>query len=160
MKKKLIELRPYIIILVIVILIRTFIVSPVRVNGGSMDDTLHEGDILILEKIRTNYKLHDIVVVNTKKLTDPVIKRIMAIPGDTVSIENGSLYINKKKVNDPYNNYFMEDYEEIKLDDDQYFVLGDNRKISLDSRVIGPIKEKEIEGIVNIRVWPFKSIEE
>ena len=160
MKKKLIELRPYIIILVIVILIRTFIVSPVRVNGGSMDDTLHEGDILILEKFRTNYKLHDIVVVNTKKLTDPVIKRIMAIPGDTVSIENGSLYINKKKVNDPYNNYFMEDYEEIKLDDDQYFVLGDNRKISLDSRVIGPIKEKEIEGIVNIRVWPFKSIEE
>ncbi len=150
---------PYLIIILVVIIIRTFIATPIKVNGPSMFTTLEDGDIMILNKI--GYKVHglkrfDIVVVKTDK--KPIIKRIIAFPGESVSYIDGKLYINEKEVEDKYSLSETADFDEVKLKDDEYFVMGDNRILSQDSRIIGPIKKDQILGKTNIILYPFSKI--
>ncbi len=159
MKEKIKGLIPYIIILVVVLLIRSFIATPVRVNGESMDDTLKDGDILILNKMDTNYERFDIVVLDKSILGTPVIKRVVALPGETLYILEGNLFINDELINDPYNSFEMLDMDAITLKDDEYFVLGDNRAVSQDSRSFGPVSKSDIEGITSLRIFPFNKIE-
>lgn len=159
MKKIIRELAPYIIILIVVVLFRTFIISPVRVNGDSMDNTLTEGDILFLNKYDNSYERFDIVVIDDSVIGEAAIKRIIGMPGEEIEIENGNLYINKEKFDDPYNNYFMSDLESIILSDDEYFVMGDNRSVSLDSRSFGAVSSSDMLGTVTFGLWPFGSVE-
>ena len=77
------------------------------------------------------------------------------MPGDTVSIRDNTIYVNGEEVEEDYAYGETSDYEEITLDDDEYFILGDNRPISKDSRYFGPVKEDEIIGKVIFRLWPF-----
>lgn len=158
MKKFIKELAPYIIIFIVVVLIRSFIVTTVRVSGDSMYDTLSEGDILLLKKYDTDYERFDIVVIDDSVIGEAAIKRIIGMPGEEIEIENGNLYINKEKFDDPYSNYFMSDMESIVLGDDEYFVMGDNRSVSLDSRSFGAVSYDDINGIVSFGLWPFGSI--
>ncbi len=158
MKEKLEALVPYIIILVVVILIRSFIVTPVRVNGGSMDDTLNHGHILILNKLDTKYERFDIVVLSDDVIGDAAIKRVIGMPGESIAIENGVLYINQEKAEDPYNTMIMSDMEEITLRSDEYFVMGDNREVSLDSRSFGPVNKEDLEGTASLRLYPFNKM--
>lgn len=150
--KNLKELLPYIIILIIVILVRTFIVTPIKVNGSSMYETLNGSELMLLKKFG-NINRYDIVVVDNK--SDELIKRIYGLPGEKVSIENNTIYINDKKIDDFYAYGTTSDFAPITLKDDEYFVLGDNREISLDSRVIGPVKKKDIKGTTNFIIYPF-----
>lgn len=158
MKEKIIksskELLPYVIILVIVILIRTFIATPIKVNGSSMYNTLDGSEFMILNKMDKKIERYDIVVVDTPN--DELIKRIYGLPGEKISIENNTIFINDKKIEDIYAYGETSNYESITLGDDEYFILGDNRAVSLDSRTIGPIKKSQIKGTTNFIVYPFK----
>ena len=139
------EILSYVIIIVVVILIRTFIGTPVRVNGTSMVPTLKEGEVLYLNKLDKSFDQEDIVVIDKKVEGSAIIKRIIGMPNDKIKCINGVIFINDEKYEDNFGSGETSDFDEITLGDDEYFVLGDNRIVSKDSRVLGPIKKKYIE---------------
>ena len=149
------ELIPYLIIILIVVVIRTFLVTPIMVDGESMVPTLDGGEIMILKKYDTSYERFDIVVVNKSVQGDNLIKRVIGLPGEDIKYEDGKLYINDRVIADTYAFGETYDFKSIHLGEDEYFLMGDNREISLDSRSIGVIKKQEIEGTVGIILYPF-----
>lgn len=151
------EVIPYIVIVVVVVLIRTFIITPVRVDGDSMKNTLKNGDILLLYKL-SSINRFDIIVLDEEKDNEKIIKRVIGMPGETVAIKNGKIYINDKVIDDEYAYGETSDYNKVTLKDDEYFILGDNRLISKDSRYFGPIKDNEIKGKIIFRLFPFTKI--
>lgn len=154
MKEKIKEILPYIIILVTVILFRTFIATPVIVNGPSMQETLHTNDILILRRT-SKINRYDIVVANHNG--DKLIKRVMGIPGDKVKCVSGIIYVNNEEVsNYGYGTSF--DFAQVILGENEYFLIGDNREDSLDSRYFGPVEKSNISGVADFRVFPFTKI--
>lgn len=162
MKNIIKELLPYVLILGGVILIRTFIVTPVIVSGDSMKPNLHNGDLLLERKINynsTNIKRFDIVVIKEGK--EEIIKRIIGLPGEYISYKNNKLYVNDKVLEENFDFRKTNDFnlEEIcscnSIPEGKYLVLGDNRPISKDSRMIGLIDEKDILGKAVYRIWPI-----
>lgn len=151
------EAVPYLIILLVVVLIRTFIITPVRVNGPSMNPTLEDKEIMILKKYDHDFKRYDIVVVDDSVEGDNLIKRIIGLPGEKVKCRNGEIYIDGSKIDDPYAYGETEDFLEISLKDDEYFVMGDNREVSLDSRSFGAVFKNELKGTTNLVIYPFKN---
>lgn len=151
------EVIPYIVIVVVVVLIRTFIITPVRVDGDSMKNTLKNGDILLLYKL-SSINRFDIIVLDEEKDNEKIIKRVIGLPGETVAIKKGKIYINNKIIDDEYAYGQTSDYNKVTLKDDEYFILGDNRLISKDSRYFGPIKDNEIKGKIVFRLFPFTKI--
>lgn len=160
MKKWIKDILPYIIIIVIALLIRTFLVTLVRVDGTSMDPTLKNNDIIVLKKYDKKYQYGDIVILNY--MDTKLVKRIIGLPGEHIKVANGKLYVNGKKVDDPYsqltNDFYLENLGYDKIPKGYYFVMGDNRKASSDSRMIGLIKESDILGTVSFRIFPFNHI--
>ena len=166
------EWVPYIAIIVIVILVRTYIVTPVIVRGDSMYNTLEDGEVLFLSKI--SYRLDDIkrfdIVVVEDLDSDLIIKRVIGIPGDSVEYKDSTLYINDLRIEENYTDYEMEDFNvdsiceitDIKcngiIPEDMYLVLGDNRRVSADSRVKGLINREQILGKAVFRIWPLTKI--
>ena len=161
------ELYPYVMIVVVVVLFRTFIATPVRVDGASMDSTLNDGDILILNKLNTNYERFDVVVVevtiNNKK--SKLVKRIIGMPGESIEYKDNELYINGKIIEDVTtertSNFTLDEIYNIdKIPNNYYFVMGDNRNNSRDSRdyTVGLIKKENIIGTTTIRLFPFNKI--
>ena len=151
MKNIIKELLPYVLILGGVILIRTFIVTPVIVSGDSMKPNLHNGDLLLERKIgynSTNIKRFDIVVIKDGK--EEIIKRIIGLPGEHISYKNNKLYVNDKVLEENFDFRKTNDFnlEEIcscnSIPKGKYLVLGDNRPISKDSRMIGLYLNLEI----------------
>lgn len=159
--KQIKEFIPYIAILITVILIRTFIVTPVRVEGISMEPTLKENEFLILNKWDHHYKRFDIVVIRYNKTL--IIKRIVGMPGEDVVYHDNQLYINGKKVSEDFLDTHTGDFKlaylgERKIPKGYYFVMGDNRTHSMDSRMIGLVNEKDIVGTTNFRIFPFTKV--
>lgn len=151
------DLIPYAFIVFLVIIIRTYIATPVRVDGNSMRKTLADGDILLLYKM-AKFERNDIIVLDEKEDEEIIIKRIIALPGETIKIQNGKIYINDKEYNDEFAYGDTSDYEQVTLGENEYFILGDNRLISKDSRYFGTITEDEIIGKIVFRFWPFSKI--
>ena len=149
------SILPYVIIILIVVLIRTFIVTPVKVNGNSMYPTLKGDEVMILNKLG-HIDRFDIVVLKIDEENDNLIKRVIGLPGETVEIRGNKIYINDKKIKDEFGHEVTYDIDKVKLNKDEYFVLGDNRPISLDSRVFGKIKKDEIKGTTSFIIYPFK----
>lgn len=152
------EWGSFIVIIILIILIRTFIITPVRVDGPSMNDTLNDGDILLLNKLDQTFERFEIVVfyVNGEKL----IKRIIGLPGETIEFKNNTLYINGKKLEEDYGkgiteNFNIKDLKCTEIPKNEYFLVGDNRNNSLDSRVFGCINKKNIIGSVKYTLFPF-----
>ena len=151
-------------------LIYLFVAQFHKVSGNSMVPTFHNGDFLITEKV--SYKLGqpksgDIIVLkNPRDESQDFIKRIMATPGETVKIEANSVYINGKIINQSFlppgtltrGGAFLSEGNTIKMGPDQYFVMGDNREHSSDSREWGTITKEEIVGKAFFRYWPLDSI--
>lgn len=148
-------------------LVITFVGQRTEVEGASMENTLHNGDNLIVDKL--SYRFHDPerfdIIVFPFQFQDNTyyIKRIIGLPGETVQImDDGSIYINGEKLEE---NYGMEVIkpetigraaEPIELGEDEYFVMGDNRNNSSDSRtdMVGNIKRENIIGKAWLRIWP------
>ena len=151
-KKILKELIPYVIILIVVVLFRTFIATPVVVDGPSMQPTLKGGELMILNK-RSKIDRFDIVVVNNGK--EDIIKRVIAMPGETISCEDGKIYVNDHLQEEEYSRGTTSDFKKVTLKDDEYYVLGDNRTNSADSRIYGPFNAKKVKGRANLVIFPF-----
>lgn len=157
MKDKIKELIPYVVIVVVVVLFRTFIATPIKVNGTSMYNTLKGNEICILNKL-AKLDRFDIVVLDYQYDNDHLIKRIIGMPGETIEASNGYIYINDRKIVDKYGYGDTDDFEKVTLKSDEYFLMGDNRAVSKDSRIIGPVKEKDIKGTTNLIIFPFNRI--
>ena len=154
------EARDYILIIVSVLIIRTFIVTPAIVDGASMDHTLEDGQLVFINKFVYNVKdieRFDIVVLENEEDNDRIIKRIIGLPNETIEYNNNQLYVNGKLVEQPYEVKDTEDFT-IQLNKDEYYVLGDNRAVSKDSRMLGAFNKEDIVGRVNFRLLPFKKI--
>ena len=120
------------------------------VSGESMYPTLHDKDIVIYKRHTVEYKPGDIIAINRPD-GEEYVKRIIAVPGDTVNIQNGNVYVNGEKVvtEDALGKTEAKSDEityPLTVGDKEYFVLGDNREVSRDSREIGTVKESDIKG--------------
>lgn len=151
------NLMPYLVVVIVVVLIRTFIITPVRVNGNSMYPTLKGNEIMLLNKLGTPDRF-DIIVLKVPEEADELIKRVVALPGETIEIKNSKIYINDEVIEDPYGYGNTYSIDKLELGDDEYYVLGDNRGVSLDSRVFGKIMKNEIKGTTNFIMYPFNKI--
>ena len=155
------------VVLAITFLIITFVGQRTHVSGESMENTLDDGDQLIVDKL--TYRFHDperfdiIVFPFRYKDNTYYIKRIIGLPGETVQITDGEIYINGELLKESYGREVMQDAglaaEPITLGEDEYFVLGDNRNYSSDSRdpSVALIHRKEIIGRAWLRIWPLDS---
>ena len=124
------------------------IVVKATVEGSSMENTLYENDIVLINKLG-KVERNSIVVVKEPPLNDKyIIKRCLALPGDTIYCKGSLIYVNNEVVEDNWSKGKTEDFSKILLHEDEYFVLGDNREVSKDSRVFGPVSKSEIVGIV------------
>lgn len=153
----------------IFVIIYLFIAQPHRVSGRSMLPTFEDGDFILTDKI--SYRLGkpkrwDVIVLKyPKSETQEFIKRIIGLPGDTILLQDGSLYINGKRLEEVYlapgiithGADFINEGEGIQVKENQFFVFGDNRTNSSDSRNWGPITKQEIVGKTFLRYWPPKS---
>lgn len=155
------EIIPYLIIISIVILIRTYLITPVRVQGSSMVPTLSDGEILLLKKYDTSYKRFDIVVLNRD--SSKLIKRIIGLPGEHIAYKDSHLYVNDVEIEEDFlpKDIRFSDFDTILLGDSiipdgKYLVIGDNRNNSTDSRIFGFVEKKEILGTTSFRLFPFK----
>ena len=166
------ELLGWIVYIAIIIgltwLIITFVGQRTRVSGHSMEATLHDGDNLIVDKLSYHFrepKRFEIIVFPYRhKENTYYIKRIIGLPGETVQVKDGYVYINGEKLDENYGLEVMEDAgiaaEPIELGEDEYFVLGDNRNHSSDSRdpSVGILHRDELIGRAWVRIWPLDSI--
>ena len=149
----------------ITFLIIHFVGQRTVVNGVSMQPTLSDGDNLIVDKL--SYRFHDPdrfdIIVFPQEDGRYFIKRIIGLPGETVLIADGEIYINGELLKESYGREVMQDAglaaEPITLGEDEYFVLGDNRNYSSDSRdpSVALIHRKEIIGRAWLRIWPLNS---
>lgn len=160
MKKIWNSIKDYVYIVLIVVLIRTFLITPAAVSGSSMEDTLKSHDLVIINKLVYRIKdieRFDIVVVKNEEDKDKIIKRIIGLPNEIIEYKNNKLYINGEEVKTKIEFKDTDDFK-VETKDDEYFVLGDNRPISKDSRILGNFNKKDIVGRVDIRFYPFDKV--
>ena len=157
MKKVWDSIKDYVYIVVAVILIRTFLVTPAIVSGPSMDDTLADGQLVIVNKLVyrvSDIKRFDIVVVNNVSGHDKIIKRVIGLPNEKIEYKDNKLYINDELIEVDFEHKETDDFS-FTTGKDEYFVLGDNRPISKDSRSIGAFSKDDFVGRVKYRLFPF-----
>ena len=193
MKQFIKEWGPFILFLIALGLVRLFLIQPVSVDGHSMDPTLADGERLIV--LRTaKIDRFDIVVAKEKEgsKTKEIVKRVIGLPGDTITYKDDVLYVNGKKTSEPYLDKYQKAFEDddlqdiysyntlfqqlaensdafttakdgsteftVKVPKNQYFLLGDDRIVSKDSREVGSFKKSAIVGEVKFRFWPLSKI--
>ena len=172
MKEIIKELAGWLLYIVLIIAFTWFVVTFVgqrtEVSGSSMETTLSDKDQLIVDKMTYRFrdpKRYDIVVFPYQYQDNTYyIKRIIGLPGETVQILSGMVYIDGMRLDEHYGNEIMENpgiaEEPLTLGEDEYFVLGDNRNNGSDSRAsdVGLIHRKDLIGRAWIRVWPLSQI--
>lgn len=148
----------------IYIILNAFFFSFANVEGASMEPTFNEGDHVIMQHTDDEYEQFDLIVVKIDAVGQQyLIKRLIGLPGDIVELEDGDVYVNETLVDESL--YLESDiqtfcefggqYCSFELGDDGYFVLGDNRSDSYDSRHFGPIFKENIYGTVRFRIRPI-----
>lgn len=168
-KKDIIDIIKYIVIAILIVIpVRMFIAQPFIVSGESMYSTFLDGDYLIIDEISYNLgSPHRGDVIVFKYPLDPkrfFIKRIIGLPNEEILIKEGVITIKNKEnpegfiYQEPYLKQEFKDSLNFETTEKEYFVLGDNRARSSDSRVWGPLPEKLITGRAFVRLLPFKNI--
>ena len=160
-----------ILIIFIAVIFNNYFYSPMRVTGVSMKPSLSDADIIIVDKISykfTEPKRYEKVVFPYKYNNNTkYVKRVIGLPGETILIKEGIIYIDGKELTESYGIYENQkdehkyaNYGPVKLSKDEYFVMGDNRDNSDDSRSddVGKVKRDTILGRAVLRIWPFNSI--
>ncbi len=165
-------LRYILLAVVIGLLLVVFVAQRNAVIGQSMAPTLHHQDQLLVEKVSKWFGgagHGDIITVSTEGLqghegTTNIIKRVIGVPGDTIEIRDQAVYLNGERLAESYLSADVDtdprrdEYSSLVLAKDEYYVLGDNRAISQDSRTFGPIHADQIIGEVLFRFYPLDSI--
>jgi signal peptidase I len=154
-------LRDLLISVVVSFFIITFLYQPVKVEGTSMAPQLHDQDRLFINKFAYNFEKierDDVVVFYYPRDTQKsYIKRVIGLPGDSVRIVDGQVYVNGTAVEEPYVPAHYRDVrsmDEFKVPQGEYFVMGDHRSISSDSRDFGPVARNLIYGKAAFVYWP------
>lgn len=156
-----------VLIVFVILFLMIYVVSVTQVVGSSMNPTLSDGEVLILNKF--NYRIFDVERGDIISLdyadTKYLIKRVIGLPGETVEIKNNQLYINNSlyeedylKDNVEYPDFSLNELGYSTIPENMYLVLGDNRENSVDSREIGLISKKDINGKIALRIWPINKI--
>ena len=155
--------------LLAVLIIRSFFFTIIRVDGTSMTDTLQNNDRLFVTVL--DMKLHgpdrfDVVITHYDDTRKEYVKRVIGLPGDTLEVKSGVLYVNGEAYEEPFLspdrivNYSLPQYDfgPIEVPEGSYFVMGDNRDNSRDSRRVGFLSEDKIVGKVRYIIWPLNHI--
>lgn len=152
-------------------LVFTYVVKPINIEGSSMKPTIFDKDLAMVDAIglkQNGVKRFDIVIVESERLNSNLIKRVIGLPGETIEFKNDQLYVNGNYTPEPFldqtfmetskletnKDYFTSDFK-ITLMDDEYFVMGDNRLHSEDSRALGPFKRDDFMGKNGFVIFPF-----
>lgn len=161
-------LRFTIIALLVVVPFRFFIAQPFIVSGDSMQPTFQTGEYLIIDQLSYHFQEPERgeVVVFKAPESDArfFIKRIIGLPGETVEIQNGTVTIyndqhpDGRRLREPYIQASRRETMSVKLEPEEYFVMGDNRPVSSDSRSWGPLKLDRIQGRPILRLFPLSDI--
>lgn len=160
-------LQGIVVILAIMVMIYLFVMSPQEISGASMEPNFHNGEYILTNKIE--YKFHypkrgDVVIFKSPSNKErDYIKRIIGLPGDVVALRNNTIYVNGIILEEPYlapnivifGGSYLRENQEITVPPDKYFVLGDNRPHSSDSREFGPVTKEDFIGKAILRYWPF-----
>lgn len=160
-------------VVVSVVVLRTFVIASYYIPSASMEPTLHgcqhcEPDLVVVDKLSYRFSSvsrSDVIVFNRPPLAPPedaqLIKRVIGLPGETISGHGGRVYIGSKALVEPYVNPACggtADFPAVRVPPGRYFVMGDNRCDSLDSRVFGPIPGSSIVGRSVAVSWPLKHL--
>ena len=156
------------------LLIVTFLIQKSSVEGLSMAPSLQDHDVVLVEKVSQYFRAFergDIVVLDASHLKgfdvkEDIVKRIIGLPGETIRISEGEVYINGVLLTEEYLTPDMKTYPtfsdkeealEVTLSENEYFCMGDNRENSLDSRILGVFPKEKIKGRAIFRIQPFES---
>ncbi|HEX4863876.1 MAG TPA: signal peptidase I [Acidimicrobiales bacterium] len=149
-------------------LIRSFAIEPFFIPSGSMEPTLQIGDRVLVNKL--SYDLHSVhrgdIVVFKKPANDyspgvkDLIKRVIGLPGETISAHDGVVFIDSRKLSEPWlpKGETTGSFPPMLIPHGEYFMMGDNRGDSADSRIIGPVTDKLFIGRAFVRVWPLSRL--
>lgn len=154
------------LILLCVFVIPKYVVQRTVVSGGSMEDTLHDGESILVEKVSyrfTDPERYDVVVFypDEEDRSEYYVKRVIGLPGEIIQISGDDIYINGELLPEDYGKqpmvYAGIAEEPLVLGDDEYFLMGDNRYVSFDSRYeeVGPVHKNMIAGKAIVRIWPL-----
>lgn len=148
--------------MILALLVHLFLAQATVVYGQSMEPNLHENERLIIDKL--SYQLrapqrHDIVVLDLPHMDELLVKRIIGLPGELVEIRHGEVFVNGEPIAEPFpHDLGFQSSPPVILGPLTYFVLGDNRENSNDSRAFGPIRRDTIVGRVWLRYWPLNQL--
>lgn len=166
-------LKTFIVCFIVVFLLSHFVVKPVQVDGDSMYPTLENQEIGLVNVFSAKHlgiNRFDVVVVKHEETNDNWVKRVIGMPKDTVYAKDDVVYVNGKAIEEPYldSDYvsqirrqgkkFTEDFDPVTLGEDEYFLMGDNRVVSYDSRAVGAFKKEDIIGKDAYILYPFSKM--
>lgn len=159
-------LKVVIVVFAIIIPVRHYLIKPFYVRGASMEPNFHDYEYLVVDEL--SYRLREPERGEVVVLKDPLdpsqyfIKRIVGLPGEHIVVRDGTVRINGKKLDETQ---YLDDsvrttgHDDVTLQESEYYLMGDNRSASLDSRVFGPLDKSEFVGRTWIRAWPLTEIE-
>lgn len=169
-RRALIEWSAIVVIAVLVsFLLRTYAFQTFYIPSGSMEPTLLVGDRIIVDKLAVSWgtiNIGDVVVFKAppaENCGEPVtdlVKRVIGIPGDTLTSKGNTIYVNGKALDEkwPHNEPLGQAIGDVHLKANQYFMMGDNHSDSCDSRMWGPVPRSDIIGKAFVRIWPLSRI--
>lgn len=174
-KKYWASLLEMIVVVAITLCVFKFVVIPVRIEGISMENTLYDGNIALVNAIgvkEENIQRFDVVVLYSDELDEKIIKRVIALPHDTIEFKNDILYVNGEEMSqdflDPsfvkesklnYNRELFTDDFKTTVGEHEFFVMGDNRLRSTDSRELGTFTIDDFIGVKGVVIYPFSRIQ-
>ena len=153
----------YIVVAVLVFLLFIFVVGLQQVVGPSMTPTLTEGSVVVVNKLKKNFKREDVIVLSQDEKY--MIKRVIGLPGEYIQYKDNVLYINGERYDEKYlkddvitEDFKLEDINETIIPEGMYLVLGDNRMDSMDSRDYGLVSKEKVVGKVIMSIWPLNNV--
>lgn len=148
------------LLVAVLMIVRWMAVEPIRITSASMEPTLHQGDHVLVNKLAYKFddpRRGDLVVFAPAKSGEMLAKRVVAVGGDRVGLEDGFLVVNGRRPDEPYVDHELVDsiyFGPVEVPKRSVFVMGDRRDNSEDSRALGPIRLDLVVGRVEARVWP------